>query len=83
MLTPVELNRLRWNCRRGLLENDLVLEKFLERHLDVLDGPRLDAFNSLLALDDNSLWDILSGRSEVAKDAEPGISELVALLRSC
>ena len=83
MLTPVELNRLRWNCRRGLLENDLVLEKFLERHLDALDGPRLDAFKSLLALDDNSLWDILSGRHDVATDAEPAVSELVALLRTC
>ena len=83
MLTPVELNRLRWNCRRGLLENDLVLEKFLERHLGVLDGPRLDVLNSLLSLDDNSLWDILSGRSEVATNAEPAVTEIVALLRTC
>ena len=30
MPSKVELNRLRWRCRRGLLENDLVLERFLE-----------------------------------------------------
>ena len=29
-----ELDRIRWHCRRGLLELDLMLERFLERHLD-------------------------------------------------
>ena len=82
-MTPVELNRLRWNCRRGLLENDLVLERFLERHLDVLDGRRLDAFNWLLAMDDNSLWDILSGRHDLAAGADPAVTEIVTLLRNC
>ena len=82
-MTPVELNRLRWNCRRGLLENDIVLERFLEHHLDVLDGRRLEAFNGLLAMDDNSLWDILSGRADLAVDTDPAITEVVTLLRNC
>ena len=82
-MTPVELNRLRWNCRRGLLENDIVLERFLEHHLDVLDGRRLQAFNWLLAMDDNSLWDILSGREDLAVDTDPAITEVVTLLRNC
>ena len=82
-MTSVELNRLRWNCRRGLLENDIVLERFLEKHLDVLEGRRLDAFNWLLGMDDNSLWDILSGRQDPGPGTDPAITEIVTLLRNC
>ena len=50
-----ELNRLRWRCRRGLLENDLVLARFLERHGAALDRERLAALDELLALPDPEL----------------------------
>ena len=50
--------RLRWKCRRGLLELDLVLEKYLARN--AYDA-ELDEF---LELQDNDLWDIVSGRSD-------------------
>jgi len=43
-MTPTEMNRLRWCCRRGLLENDLVLERFLGAHAATLEGERLAAF---------------------------------------
>ena len=75
-----ELRRLRWQCRRGLLENDLVLERFLERHGAALEGPRLQAFRTLLDYGDNDLWDLLSGRSECA---DPALDEVVQLLRHC
>jgi antitoxin CptB len=51
-------DRLRWKCRRGLLELDLVLEKYLRSNPE---DPELAA---LLELPDNDLWDIVSGRSE-------------------
>jgi antitoxin CptB len=51
-------DRLKWKCRRGLLELDLVLHKYLGRHPE---DPELAA---LLDLPDNDLWDIVSGRSE-------------------
>jgi antitoxin CptB len=51
-------DRLKWKCRRGLLELDLVLEKYLRQHPE---DPELAA---LLDLPDNDLWDIVSGRSE-------------------
>jgi antitoxin CptB len=57
----VARNRLRWKCRRGLLELDLVLQDFVERRLDEGDLP---ALNELLDLQDNELWDIVSGRSD-------------------
>ncbi|MBM3347198.1 MAG: hypothetical protein FJY55_11980 [Betaproteobacteria bacterium] len=79
----VELNRLRWNCRRGLLENDLVLERFLERHAESLEGERLAAFKSLLGLDDHALWSLLSGRTEQASGSPPAVAEILAMLRAC
>lgn len=81
--TPTELNRLRWQCRRGLLENDLILEKFLDRHGDGLSGDRLAVFQSLLQLGDNELWDILSGRVDCSPDADPVVKDMIGLLRAC
>ena len=82
-MTSVEYNRLRWSCRRGLLENDLVLEKFLERHGEALEGERLGALQALLLLDDNTLWDIISGRQEPGVEAGSAATEIVTLLRAC
>ena len=60
-MDAVSLNRLKWKCRRGLLELDLVLQDFVEKHLEDNDLP---ALNELLELQDNELWDIVSGRSD-------------------
>jgi antitoxin CptB len=51
-------NRLFWKCRRGLLELDLVLQKYLVKH------PEDDTLSGLLDMPDNDLWDIVSGRSD-------------------
>ena len=66
-------DRLKWKCRRGLLELDLVLQKYLEKHPD--DVTLFD----LLDLPDNDLWDIVSGRSE---QYETRFRQLVARLRA-
>ena len=63
-LSNAELNRLKSDARRGLLENDLILQRFFDRHaadLSVEDGQVL---KQLLALDDNDLMDLLLGRKE-------------------
>jgi len=73
-----DLRRLRWRCRRGLLENDLLLERFLERHAATLDEGRLAALNALLECGDNELWDLLSGRVE-CDDAQ--LAPVVAMIR--
>jgi len=54
-------NRLKWKCRRGLLELDLILQSFVEKHLEEKD---VGTLNELLDLQDNDLWDIVSGRSD-------------------
>jgi len=79
-MTGAEMNRLRWRCRRGLLENDLVLEHFLAAHGAKLEGERLSAFESLLDYADDELWGIISGRSECR---DPALHEVVRMLQSC
>ena len=74
-----ELNRLRWRCRRGLLENDLVLARFLERHGATLDRERLAALDELLALPDPELWALVTGRRECE---EPRLAAMVAMLQA-
>ncbi len=56
--------RLRWHCRRGMLELDLVLSAFLERHLDALDASQVEAFKRLLARPDPDLFDLVMGRAD-------------------
>jgi antitoxin CptB len=60
----VELNRLRWRCRRGMLENDLILERFLDARGEAITDREIAALDRLLELGDNELWDLLSGRRE-------------------
>ena len=63
-LGNAELYRLKSDARRGLLENDLILQRFFERYgsqLDVEDGKVL---SQLLALEDNDLMDLLIGRKD-------------------
>ena len=79
-MTRAEMNRLRWRCRRGLLENDLVLERFLAKHADKLEGERLSAFQALLEYADDELWSLVSGRGECR---DPALGEVVQMLRSC
>ena len=64
MATLVELNRLRWRCRRGMLENDLMLERFLDARGEAITDGEIAALDRLLELSDNELWDLLSGRQE-------------------
>ena len=70
-------DRLRWRCRRGMLELDLVLSAFLERHLDQLDASEIEALKVLLALPDPDLLDLVMG-AEPEGAAE---HELIALMR--
>lgn len=56
---PDELNRLRWQCRRGLLELDVLLERFLEKYGDRLQGERLSSFRQILAMTDDGILQLI------------------------
>ena len=57
-----ELERVRWRCRRGLLELDIVLGRFVEQRYAGLDEAQLVAFDELLDMPDTELWDMITGR---------------------
>ncbi len=73
-----ERDRLRWRCRRGLLELDLVLSRFLESRYDDLTSVQLEALTRLLDLPDNDLLDMVMGR---AQSNDPACAEIVSFLR--
>jgi antitoxin CptB len=77
-MDATELNRLRWRCRRGMLENDLILERFLAAHGEALSVGEVAALDRLLDLGDNELWDLLSGRTE---PADAAVAPMVLSLR--
>ena len=54
-----EARRLAWRCRRGLLELDLVLQRFVALEFTNLSRQELSALDALLALPDNDFWDLL------------------------
>jgi antitoxin CptB len=74
-----DLDRVRWQCRRGLLELDLVLARFVERHFSSLAPAEQESFKRLLAYPDNDLWDLIAGRREPQAGEPLG---LIRLLRS-
>jgi antitoxin CptB len=61
-ITDEEIRRLSWRCRRGLLELDIVLQRFSENHLRDLNKLELLAFDSLLDLPDNEFLDVLTSK---------------------
>ncbi len=78
-----ELSRLRWRCRRGLLENDLFVERFFRRHEADLTVRHASGLQKLMDLADNDLLDLLLARKE--PDAElacPEVSEVLGMLRA-
>ena len=58
------LSKLRWRCRRGLLENDLFIERFFSRHQETLTQRQAAGLEALMDLSDNDLLDLLLARRE-------------------
>ena len=60
------LSKLRWRCRRGLLENDLFIERFFARYADTLTTRQAQGLQVLMDLSDNDLLDVLLGRTQLS-----------------
>ena len=82
LLSEREVAILRWRCRRGLVENDLFLERFFTAH-----GPRLTqrqarGLTALMDLSDNDLLDLLLRRKEPTGDLDtPQVRQVLELMR--
>jgi len=59
-------NRLRWKCRRGMLELDIMLQSFLDNGYANLDKSEVLFFEQLLSYEDNPLFELLMGNMQAA-----------------
>ena len=79
---PIKRARLRWRGRRGLLENDLLITRFLDRYEETLSNDEVDAFSRLMELGDNDLMSLLLSRSEPSGEVDlPQVHALLARMR--
>jgi antitoxin CptB len=71
--------RLRWRCvRRGLLEVDIALTRFLDQQFAKLNEAEQQAFVELADMEDHDLWHLISGQAECD---DPRLEPIVAMLR--
>ncbi|MDP2004618.1 MAG: succinate dehydrogenase assembly factor 2 [Rubrivivax sp.] len=87
LLGERELSKLKWRCRRGLLENDLFVERFFQAHESTLNTRQASGLEALMALADNDLLDLLLCRKQPQELAEeacdlPEVHEVLALMRA-
>jgi len=80
------LSKLRWRCRRGLLENDLFIDRFFTRYADVLTIQQAQAMTDLMELSDNDLLDLHLSRKSLAQLApeldREDVQEILQMLKS-
>jgi len=75
------LSKLRWRCRRGLLENDLFIERFFNRHASDLTVGQARGMYELMDLSDNGLMDLLMKRKPLGSEIESEeVSEVLTML---
>ena len=80
---PLARRRLRWRARRGLLENDLIVSQFLERHGGRLTLDEMVTIEALLDLPENELLDLLLARTELPRALDvAGVRAMLYRLRA-
>ena len=82
LLSAAALSKLRWRCRRGLLENDLFIERFFAVHAVTLTVQQAAGLEALMDLPDNDLLDLLLARRQPAGDLDgPDVRLVLGQLR--
>lgn len=71
--------KLRWRCRRGMQELDVMLLRWLDLRWPEADEASRRAFEALLDREDDLLWDWLSGRGQPTT----ALAAIVAEIRDC
>ncbi len=78
-MLKAEYEKLRWRCiRRGLLELDIALTKFLDEDFPKLSEAQVQVFVALTEMEDPDLWALISG---VHEEKDPQRAEIIGLLR--
>ena len=77
------LSKLKWRCRRGLLENDLYIERFFRHHEETITNRQAAGLLTLMDLADNDLLDLLLARTEPQGEIDcVEVREVLAQLRT-
>ncbi|WP_415840391.1 succinate dehydrogenase assembly factor 2 [Roseateles saccharophilus] len=83
MIDERALSKLRWRCRRGLLENDLFIERFFARQGERVSVTQAEGLTMLMDLADNDLLDLLLRRKEPGGEIDTAaVREVLGLLRT-
>ncbi|SEN24241.1 succinate dehydrogenase assembly factor 2 [Nitrosomonas marina] len=72
-----EFERARWRCRRGMLELDIILLRFMDKHYRQLSTRELLQFDRLLSLSDSDLWDMICARKSAIDDDQLPVLKLL------
>jgi len=76
------LSRLRWRCRRGLLENDLFVQRFFRHHEETITTRQAAGLLALMDLPDNDLLDLLLARTVLQGEIDtPEVREVLSQMR--
>jgi antitoxin CptB len=67
LLSEQDLSKLQWRSRRGLLENDLFIERFFKKYASQLTVRHAQGLNALMSLSDNDLLDLHLNRKSLAQ----------------
>lgn len=62
--TPSELKQIRWHCRRGMLELDMLLHAFMDDCFESLSDDQQEDFIRLLDLEDQRIWSWVLDQSQ-------------------
>ena len=82
LLDERALSKLRWRCRRGLLENDLFIERLFARYAESLTQSQARGLLLLMDLADNDLLDLLLARKEPDGDLVcPEVLQVLGMMR--
>ena len=82
-LPSAALSKLRWRCRRGLLENDLFIERFFNRHAPDMTVGHARSMYALMELADNDLLDVFLARPNTQEvTQQEGVKALVRLMQA-
>ncbi len=78
-----ERERVRWRCRRGMLELDLIFSRYFDARFDDMTEVQKEAFQSLLEYPDNDIWDWLNARTQCADhEVAPLIADLLVFAKT-
>lgn len=79
-MDTVSRSKLRWRCRRGMVELDIMLMRYFDRNVDNMKDPEIVQFEALLSTQDPLLAQWLFGRSE---PEDKSLGSLVQRIRRC